>query len=325
MKTIKTLSSLLCLLVLMSVSLSAFAQPYKASAPLTYKNQSNLTISGDSISGGAVPCITLIGCSNVHITKCKLCNGTTVNSLGVSLLNCTNVTVDYCFITKVATGVYAQASSGIVVNLNQFLNMMGPYPRGAYVQFNTVTGGGNRITNNKGENIAGQSNPEDGINVYKSNGLPTDPILVSGNMLRGGGPSTTGSGITVADNGGSYQTITNNIVVNPGNIGMQVAGGTFINLSNNIIYSAASPISHQGLGYGNYSGVPSNNVTITGNKVKWMCGKASDLAYYKPLPTSVEKDASIQAGLATPTGWAQNQLGAAITASVLPTTLITMK
>ncbi|MBS1526626.1 MAG: right-handed parallel beta-helix repeat-containing protein [Bacteroidetes bacterium] len=326
MKTITTLTSVLCTLIIISAGLNVIGQPYKGSAPIVLRNQSNVTISGDSISGGAVPCISLTNCKNVHITKCKLCNGTTVNSLGVQLAGCSNITIDYCFITKVATGVYAQAcTGGIVVNANQFLNMMGPYPRGACVQFNNVSGGGNRITNNKSDNVAGKSNPEDAINLYKSNGLPTDPILVSGNMLRGGGPSTTGSGITVGDQGGSYETVTNNIVVNTGTDGMQVAGGTYITMSNNIIYSSATSISHVGLGYGNYSGLPSNNIVMTGNKIKWMCGRASDLAYYPKGTTVVEKDASMQTGITPPTGWSANILGASLSASVLPTTLITMK
>ncbi|HVV53698.1 MAG TPA: right-handed parallel beta-helix repeat-containing protein [Mucilaginibacter sp.] len=301
------------------------ASAYKLAAPIVLKNQSNLTISGDSINGGAGPCISLTNCTNIHITKCKLMNGTTVSSTGLNLYGCKNITIDYCFISKVATGVYAQNSSTVVVDNNQFLNMMGPYPRGAYVQFNNVSGGGNRITNNKGENVAGQSNPEDGINLYKSNGLSTDPILVSGNELRGGGPSTTGSGITVGDQGGSYQTITNNTCVNTGNIGMQVAGGTYINMSNNTIYSTATSISHLGLGCGNYSGTASNNITMGGNKIKWMCGKASDLAYYPAGTTVVEKDESVQSGLAKPAGWGTNILSATISANILPTTLIDFK
>ncbi|HVW15946.1 MAG TPA: right-handed parallel beta-helix repeat-containing protein [Mucilaginibacter sp.] len=295
---------------------------YKYSAPIVLRNQSNLTISGDSINGGSVPCISLSNCHNIHITNCRLQNGTTINSTGVNIANCTGITVDNCMISKVSTGVYAQDSQTINVNTNQFLNMMGPYPRGAYVQFNNVSGSGNRIQNNKGENVAGQSNPEDGISLYKCNGLPADPILVSGNMLRGGGPSTTGAGITVGDQGGSYQTVTNNIVVNTGTDGMQVAGGTYINMSNNTIYGTATSISHVGLGFGNYSGLPCNNITMGGNKIKWMCGKASDLAYYPKGTTSVEKDESYQTSLTKPAGWGTNILGAPLNASVLPATLI---
>jgi parallel beta helix pectate lyase-like protein len=301
------------------------ASAYTYSAPILLQNQNNVTISGDSINGGSKPCISLINCTNIHITNCKLQNGTTVNSTGVNTLNCTGITVDNCLITKVSTGVYAQASQQINVNNNQFLNMMGPFPRGAYVQFNNVSGTGNQIVNNKGENVSGQSNPEDGINLYQSNGTAASPILVTGNMLRGGGPSTTGSGITVGDQGGSYETITGNTVVNTGNIGMQVAGGTHITMSNNMIYSTATSISHLGLGYGNYSGVASNNITITGNKIKWMCGKASDLAYYPKGTTSVEKDMSAESTIALPTGWTANITDAAISATILPASLITMR
>ncbi|HVW14637.1 MAG TPA: right-handed parallel beta-helix repeat-containing protein [Mucilaginibacter sp.] len=170
------------------------------------------------------------------------------------------------------------------------------------------------------ENIQGQSNPEDGISIYKSNGLSTDPILVLGNQIRGGGPSTTGSGITIGDLGGSYVTVRNNTVVNSGYWGMQIAGGNHMTITGNTIYSAAFKWSHAGVGCANFSGLPAYNLTISYNRVKWMCGDPADLKWYSPVPTSIEKDGIYSI---LPTGWSTNTFGASISATVLPSTMIT--
>jgi len=280
----------------------------KSVAPINLKGVSNLVISADSINGGSTNAITLTNCSNITIKNCKISGN--AGTFGIFLIGCSNITIQYNYIHNIGAGVYAQnCTGGIVVSYNYMLNMQGPYPHADFIQFNNVSGAGNVISYNNLEDIADQSNPEDAINVYKSNGTAASPILVTNNFIRGGGPSTTGSGITVADQGGSYETITNNIVINSGNIGMQVAGGTYITMTNNTIYSSAFPWSHLGLGYGNYSGVPSTNVTIGNNKVKWMSGKAADLSYYAAGTTQIEKDASLQSGLTPPGNWTTNALG----------------
>jgi parallel beta-helix repeat protein len=287
-------------------------------SPISYFKKNNITISGLTISGGSLSCIQLVQCTNVRITHCKITNSTTY---GIALGNCSNITIDSCLITNVAGGVFAVSCTGpIRVQYNQLQNMKGPFPKGSFIQFSNVTGTGNRIQYNVCENISGQSNPEDGISSYKSSGTASDPLLIYGNKIRGGGPSTTGSGITIGDMGGSYVTASNNIVVNSGYWGMQIAGGTYMTITGNTIYSAAFKWSHIGVGCGNYSGLPSNNLTISNNQVKWMCGDPTDLQYYKPVPTSMEKDGSYSI---LPTGWSTNIMGANISASVLPATLIT--
>jgi hypothetical protein len=291
--------------------------PLKVTAPLNLINAHDITISGDSINGGKIACISLYNCYNIHITKCKLVNGSGLNGVGINMNACTNVVVDSCYIGNVASGVYAYQSQNIKVKNNQMRNMVGPLWRGQFVQFNSVTGGGNRISNNLCENIVGQSHCEDGISLYNSSGTSTDPIYVLSNSIRGGGPSTTGSGVTLGDHGGNYIVAAYNIIVTPGYVGMHVAGGTNILMSTNTIYSDAVPYSHLGLGYGNYSpSIPSNNITINLNKVHWMVGLPSDVA--KGMK---EFDSYYQGPM--PTGWSTNVSNAVVTASVLPTKLIT--
>jgi len=290
--------------------------------PIVLNNQSNLIIRGDSINGGTQACITLNNCTNIRITNCRLVNS---NSVGIYVGNSSNIKIDSNYIANVSTGVFAITSKTIQVEYNQMQNMRGPYPKGAFVQFDNVNGSYNRVEFNKLENISGSSNPEDAISVYKSNGLATDPIYIIGNWIRGGGPSTTGSGITLGDGGGSYQIASDNILVNTGYIGIQVAGGTNIQIINNSIYSDPFPWSHLGIGSGNYSGLPSNNITIAGNKVKWVSANPADLQYY-PGKTSIELDGTFQQGSTMPSGWNTNVFGANISpTSLLPAVIIINK
>jgi hypothetical protein len=282
---------------------------YASSSPINLNGSHDITISGKSINGGSVPAISLTNCYNVHITKNMLGNSTNV---GIYLYNCYNITVDYNNITNVSTGVYVvnTTGGGIAVNYNQFLNMVGPMPRGQFVQFNTVSGAGNSISYNKGENIAGQSNPEDAINLYKSNGTSSSPIQVIGNWIRGGGPSASGGGIMLGDTGGSYEVASNNILVDPGQYGIAIAGGDHMSVTNNSIYGKAQSFTNIGLYIWGQSGSACTNATISGNQVKFM------------NKSNTENDAWVGTGETTPSGWSTNTFGASISASILPSVVV---
>ncbi|MDB5133075.1 MAG: hypothetical protein JWR02_2824 [Mucilaginibacter sp.] len=288
---------------------TAAASAYTSSGPINLSGSHDITISGKLINGGSVPAITLTNCYNVHITKNMLGNSTDV---GVYLYNCYNITVDYNNITNVSTGVYVvnTTGGGIAVNYNQFKNMVGPMPRGQFVQFNTVSGAGNSISYNKGENIFGQSNPEDAINVYKSSGTSSSPIQVIGNWIRGGGPSATGGGIMLGDTGGSYEIASGNILVDPGQYGIAIAGGDHMSITNNSIYGKAQSFTNIGLYIWGQSGSACTNATISGNQVKFMS------------KSNAENDAWVGTGEATPSGWSTNTFGANISASILPSVVV---
>jgi hypothetical protein len=170
-----------------------------------------------------------------------------------------------------ASLVYNHTSYQISVTHNKFLNAKGPYPRGSFVQFDSVTGGGNRINCNVGENIMGQGNPQDAISLYKSSGDPTDPIQIVGNKIKGGGPSNIGSGIVVGDSSGAYVLITNNILVNPGQVGIGIAGGHDIQALNNLIYARQQSFTNVGAYVWNWNNYDPNcySHTVQGNRVNW--------------------------------------------------------
>ena len=292
---------------------SSLASTYAISSAVSYYGKSNFTISGLSITGGTY-CIYLNNCSNVTITNCHLANATKYEVYITG--NCKNITMTNCYVTGGVSGVHVENSSTIKINSNQIKNINGPFPGGNFVQFVNVSGGGCQINNNHCEDIAGIGKPEDGLSVYKSNGLPGDSIQVIGNWIRGGqyyNTSGGGAAIVLGDVGGSYQVARNNIVVNGGFVGMQVQGGSHIKMDHNTIYGAVTPYSNCGLCYGNYSGTASTDINISYNKVR----------YYQTSGKEMDMWVDPKAGY-TPIGWGTNTGGAAISSAILPSTIITL-
>lgn len=289
---------------------SAVAPKYVAAAVINLSNQSNVTITGKSIIGGTAAAITLSNCHDITISNCKLYNASNV---GIYLYNCYNITITGNFITNVTTGVYVDhsANGGIVVNSNQFLNMKGPFPRGQFVQFNNVNGSNNQINSNVCENILGQSNPEDAISLYQSNGTAASPIRVNGNAIRGGGPSASGGGIMLGDSGGSYETADGNTLVNPGQYGMAISGGSHNSITNNLIFGVSQSFTNIGLYVETIGSAAVTNSTVSGNRIK----------FYNA--TGTINGAWLASGITTPSGWTNNNWSADIDASILPATIIT--
>lgn len=263
----------------------ASASDYKASAPVVLNGVNNKTISNLEINNPGGHCIQLSNCSNITIKNCKL--GPSKGE-GVFLSNCTNITVTNCTMDSVESGVVADIGSGIKVTYNNVKNVLGPMPRGQMVQFANVNGSGSCINYNIGENILGQSHPEDEISLYKSNGTAQDPIQVIGNWIRGGGPSVSGGGIMTGDMGGSYILVQDNILINPGQYGISIASGHHITIKNNKIYSKKLPFSNVGLSayrqypINTYSNTISNNEVNFTNKYGvlnnlWNAGNAGDV------------------------------------------------
>lgn len=274
----------------------------------------DITISGLAIQGGSVPAIELDNCYNIHITGNKLYNSSDV---GIHLYHCNKISIDNNYFTNVSTGVYVQGTvgGGIAIYNNQFLNMLGPLPRGQFVQFNNVNGPNCLISGNVCENILGQSHPEDAISLYMSNGTAASPIAVRCNRIRGGGPSETGGGIILGDAGGSNQLVEGNMLVNPGQYGIGVAGGTNMQILNNKIYAKQNTFTNVGICVWNqYTSTSScAMIAVSGNQINWTAaGGYLNSGWNNGNCGAVE-------------GWDNNSWSANLSAAILPATLITNK
>jgi len=260
------------------------------SPPLVISGQSNVWIQNVRITNPNGPCILIQnGSKNVQVINSELgpCSGggieikgssvIKVNNVsihdakgnGVQVSTSTNVKIEQNTIIGGQSQVYVYSSSGIQVLKNSFLNAQGPRPRGNFVQFNAVSGGGNRISCNTGVDLPNLSVPEDHINLYQSNGLASDPIQIVGNKIYGGGPSTSGGGIILGDGSGSYQMAKDNALVNPGQYGVSVAGGHHMQLLNNRVFSQSFPYNNIGLYVWNQYTPPCSAITVQGNKVNY--------------------------------------------------------
>lgn len=233
---------------------------------LVINGMSDVVISSKQFTNPQGNCIEILNSKNITIEKniIRNCGGE-----GIAMENSTNVAILANQIEEVRTGVYAATSTAIRVENNTFKNVKGPMPRGQFVQFNKVRGGGNRINSNRGVNVRGQSNPEDMISLFQSCGTALDPIQVNGNTLEGGGPSKSGSGIMTGDSGGCYIRVKDNVLINPGNVGIGIAGGTNIEVLHNTVYSEQTDVSNVGIYVWNVASPECHSHTVRDNMVKW--------------------------------------------------------
>jgi parallel beta-helix repeat protein len=286
---------------------STYSGTYKISAPIIWNGINGQTISGLDIENAPGNSIELTNCSNITIQNCRIANS---KGIGIKLYGCSNITITNCSMESVSSGVNACTCTGIKFEYNEVKNVLGPMPRGQMIQFDTVSGGGNSISYNIGENIQGQSAPEDEISLYKSNGLPNDPIVIAGNWIRGGGPSNSGGGIMTGDGGGSYVLVKDNILVNPGQYGIAISSGNNITVMNNKVFSAQLAFSNVGIyAFNQYPSSCSSN-TISNNSINFT---------YK---TGIINNTYTDGTCGTLTGWATNIYDKNLNASVLPQTII---
>jgi hypothetical protein len=281
-----------------SITKNSFTQ----SPPIVLTNKHDMVINGIAALN-----MVLTNCYNITIKHCQFGPSRVA---GITMYSCTNINIDSCYLFELATGVFAADSKTISVTNCQAKNMKGPFPQGQFVQFKNVTGGGNKVSFNKFENILGESSTEDAISMYNCNGLPTDPIVIESNWLRGGGPSLSGGGIMLGDGGGSNMVAKNNILVDPGQYGMAVSGGTYMNIVNNTIYAKAQPFTNNGIYYQNFSGPPSSNIVIAKNAVSFTNS------------TFALNNTHLGPGDPTPKGWDTNIYVPGLSGNILPASFI---
>ncbi len=289
--------------------------------------QSNTVYSGLRITNPHGRCIDIIQSSNIVlkdsiIGPCK--------EEGVRINQSSNITVRDSIIHDVASGVAAFHTTGnikIINNKISNINTLREGPRGTehghHIQFASVSGVGNLIQSNVGENVVGLSDPAEGINIFRSNGTASNPIEVLNNSLRGGGyePNSqasgyaTGAGILLGDGGGSHLHAKNNVAVSTGVHGISIAGGQHNKLINNAVYSARTPITYAGIHVFLFQNPILPKVSclgheVRGNKVNWT----------NHWGTKVTGMVTKNCG--TVAGWENNNTVATLNENILPAQLI---
>jgi hypothetical protein len=244
---------------------------FTRSGPITLI--SGQTVTGLSISNPNGPCIQGSGVSNVHIYNNMIgpC-ASTASGVGINLAGARDITIDHNSFDDVASGLYAaNSTNNIVFDHNSATRIRGPMPRGQLVQFNGVSGSGHKIACNVSDQTSPgyAAGPEDHINMYKSSGTAASPILIQYNKLRGGGPSQSGGGILAGDEGSSYTIVNTNILVNPGQYGISIAGGHDNRMLNNKVYSASFAWTNIGAFVWNQYAPACSAIEVSGNRVNW--------------------------------------------------------
>ncbi len=227
--------------------------------------------------------IRAAGVTNLRIYNSRIRNS---KNNAVSLDGCHDVVVQGNLIENVATGVYAHQSTAVQVVGNLCYDVQGPMPRGQLVQFDKVTGPDNLILGNIAINRHGRSTPEDMINLFQSVGTPDSPIRVEHNHLAGDPErgsqdlSRSGSGIMLGDGGGQHQVCAHNTLVNPGQVGIGVAGGGDIRVVGNTIVGTKSNVANVGLYTWNQYDAPPGDITVADNRVQWINAEGRSNPYW---------------------------------------------
>jgi hypothetical protein len=230
--------------------------------PLTLDGEDGLVIEGITVSNPEGNCVEIAHSRDITIRDSQIgpCGG-----YAVAIDDSSSVYLEDLTISQTESGIYAHASETISVVRNVFADA-----GRNFVQFDKVTGSGNQISDNEGRNQLGQSDAEDMVSIYSSSGTDESPLLVVGNVLAGGGPSESGSGIMIGDNGGSDIVVEGNTLTNPGQVGIGVSGGTEIRVIGNEIFSDAHPWSNVGIYVWNQSDESCGEIEVRGNRVDWL-------------------------------------------------------
>lgn len=263
------------------------AQVISAFGSLVIENKSFTAVVGGS--PGNVNMLTITGsCNGVIIRNCffNVAYGGTDACRAIVIDGAVSTTVENCLFFNQSQGIYCTNTvTNLTIRNNQFLEMRGKAPGGPAIlgqsiQIGNTVAAGINIYNNRCENWFGESYPEDVVNINNTSGTSGSPLLIQGNMFRGGGPSASGGGIVLGDNLGSFATIQDNKMVNLGNYAVAVVAGSNNSILNNQIFQTKKPWSNTGIIANNSSG-SCTNITVTGNfcSVTNSAGSSNPTAY----------------------------------------------
>jgi len=189
----------------------------------------------------------------------------------VRLDNMSDLTVTRSHFERVSSGVLPTSCTGpIVIEHNTGLNI-----GRNFVQLAVATGGGIRVRYNTMDRDGTYLRPdnddvEDWISVWNVQGLGDDYVQISFNRARGHGPSASGSFIMLGDGGGQYQEAVGNYGVTPGQVGIGLSGGHYIEARDNFMYSAMWADSNIAFYSADYGTGGCGDHVVSGNHAHWI-------------------------------------------------------
>ena len=196
--------------------------------------------------------------------------------IAIHLDRCTNVQIRDVDFLNVSQAVYVEDSTAISVTDSRYHTITGPSERvpgrnsGNFVQFDSVDVG--TIARNTGK--AGDT--EDIVSLFR-----THAVVVEENHFEGvDWRSASGSGIALGDAGGSGNVARGNVLVNPGQAGIFIAGGVDHAILDNIVYGEQRPLSNVGIYVWNQSEGDCSGHTVAGNRVHWIKADGSRNPYW---------------------------------------------
>jgi len=258
-----------------STSKKVFYLSLPVGTPTTYKDISNILIENLQFRNKSGNHLVFKNCTNITIRNCYFGHS---SAEAISIEGGSNITIENNLFANNKSGVYAlETKGGIIIRNNQFVNAKGPFPGGQYIQLDACIGAGNIIENNKGESWLSESNPEDLISLYKSKGTAESPILVRNNIFRGGGPSSSGGGIMTGDTDGGHVIVENNILVDPGQYGIAVAGGNDIIIRHNKVFGRSQHFTNVGIYVWAQADAPCLDIEISNNHINYTKGNKGTL------------------------------------------------
>lgn len=177
--------------------------------------------------------------------------------------------IDYdLFVSNKLAIEVATSTCVIQIQNSQCVNPFGaPECKGQFFQAVSSVMTNSFIRDCSFENFLGLGSTEDWISFFGSGGTAASRFIVEGLLIRGAGPSISGGGIMLGDHGGSYVTVQNNKLLNPGNYQIAVSGGNNFIVQNNLAYSNITAYSRIGMYAYGQAGAACASVTFQNNSI----------------------------------------------------------
>lgn len=255
------------------------------------------------------------GANNIIIRNCRFEN--LYDFTAIKLIESYNVEIYNCDFINCYRGIeVARCTGKINIHNCDFKNITGhlvtPDFNCQVVQMIEGTGSDNKISLNAIENIQLESAPEDLINIYQSN-FSNEGLVINKNWIRGGGPSVSGGGFLLGDNGGNNMIGEDNVLVNPGQYGIAISGGANMTLINNKVFGEQKVWSNVGLIVVDWTPeiTPTGNYTVKNNNIRWINS------------SGIVNGSWVNDEQRYPVGWDTNNLNAtSLSLNILPSKII---